>query len=113
MCLGHQIIAEVYGGTVVKAPYPLHGKVSLIAHSGKELFFGLKQGLQVARYHSLVVDRESLPKAFHVVAECDNIIMALIHANYPWLYGVQFHPESFLSEGGSQMINNFFSGSSL
>jgi anthranilate synthase/aminodeoxychorismate synthase-like glutamine amidotransferase len=113
VCLGHQIIAEVYGGRVVKAPYPLHGKVSFIMHNGRDLFFGLKQGLQVARYHSLVVERENLPKAFHVVAECDNIIMALTHTEYPGLYGVQFHPESFLSESGSQMINNFFSGSSL
>lgn len=109
VCLGHQIIAEVFGGKVIKAPYPMHGKVSTICHNGEELFFGLKQGLEIARYHSLVVDPLSLPPCFQVSADCDSIIMALTHRDYRALYGVQFHPESFLSEGGFEMVRNFLS----
>lgn len=107
VCLGQQIIASCFGGETIKAPYPYHGKTSIIQHSGDTLFRGLPQELRVARYHSLMVDPGSLGDGFQVDASCDRIVMALSHDRYPCLHGVQFHPESFLSAGGAQIMENF------
>ena len=109
VCLGHQIIADVYGAKVIKAPYPIHGKTSQVQHFGGSLFEGVPQEFKVARYHSLVVDPSSLESSFRVSAEHDKIIMALSHRDYPYLHGVQFHPESFLSEHGERLLKNFLS----
>lgn len=107
VCLGLQVIAHVLGGKVIKAPYPTHGKRSLIRHKGGSLFVGIPQQFLAARYHSLIVDKEGLPGAFNIDASYDNMIMALSHKDYPSLFGLQFHPESFLSEGGTRLIENF------
>lgn len=107
VCLGMQAIAEVYGGGVVQANECMHGKASLVLHQGKGLFKSVKQPLKVARYHSLIMDSSTCPKALTVesVTE-DNVIMAIKHIEYP-VWGVQFHPESILTEEGSQIIKNF------
>ena len=109
VCLGHQTIAEVYGGKTVKAPYPVHGKTSHLKHDGSSLFKGIPNDFKVARYHSLVVDSSTLQSSLQVSAWCDKIVMALTHKNYPYLHGVQFHPESFLSEYGVELMKNFLS----
>lgn len=108
VCLGMQGIAHVFGGTVVRAAVPMHGKTSLIQHNGKGVFTGLAQNVEVMRYHSLVADPASLPKVLEVTAtvpETDEI-MGLRHKRYP-IAGVQFHPESFATEGGMQLLRNF------
>lgn len=112
ICLGHQSIAQVFGGRVVRASQVMHGKVSRIAHDGQGVFQGLPQNLQVTRYHSLVVEAASLPQDFVVsawVGEEDvtpNAIMGIRHRHLP-IEGVQFHPESILSEHGHAMLANF------
>ncbi len=107
VCLGHQSIGQVYGGKVIRAPYLMHGKVSKIKHGGEGLFAGLKQNFTATRYHSLIVERESLPEELEVTAETeDGLIMGLKHRWHP-VYGVQFHPESILTEGGKQLLANF------
>jgi anthranilate synthase/aminodeoxychorismate synthase-like glutamine amidotransferase len=107
VCLGHQSIGAVYGGTVCRAPYLMHGKVSPIKHSGEGLFEGLPAPMTATRYHSLIVRREDLPAELEVTAETeDGLIMGLKHREYP-VYGVQFHPESILTEGGKQLLQNF------
>ena len=107
VCLGHQTIGEVFGGKVVKAPKPIHGMSDFIKHTSKGLFAGLPQGLEVGRYHSLVVDRESLPEELMVTAEnAQGLVMALQHKSYP-VYGVQFHPESILTKQGEKIMSNF------
>lgn len=107
VCLGMQGIAHYFGGRVVRASRPMHGKISTITHDGKGVFRGLPQDLEVMRYHSLVAERESLPKCFKVTATTqDNEIMGLRHTKYP-VEGIQFHPESFATEGGKQLIENF------
>ncbi len=106
VCLGHQSIGDSYGGDVVRAPLPLHGKMSTITHRGETLFKGIDGPFQATRYHSLVVDRATLPDCLHVTAETDGLIMALSHKTHP-VHGVQFHPESIASEHGHKILKNF------
>ncbi|MBI4970015.1 MAG: aminodeoxychorismate/anthranilate synthase component II [Rhodospirillales bacterium] len=107
VCLGHQAIGQAFGGRVVRAPQPMHGKVDAIRHQGSGLFAGLPSPLQATRYHSLVVERQSLPPILHIEAEsADGLIMGLRHAIHP-IFGVQFHPESIASEGGHALLANF------
>ena len=107
ICLGHQAIGEVYGGKVVRAGEIVHGKPSPIHHNGKGLYEGLLQDTPVARYHSLIVERESLPDCLEVTSELsDGIIMGLRHREYP-VEGIQFHPESILTPEGHKMLSNF------
>ncbi|MCA0914992.1 MULTISPECIES: anthranilate synthase component II [Halomonas] len=112
VCLGHQAIGQVFGGKVVRAPQVMHGKTSDIRHSGQGVFKGLDDPLSVTRYHSLVVERESLPECLEVTAWTDTddvtpgLIMGLRHKELP-IEGVQFHPESILSRQGHEMLANF------
>ena len=107
VCLGHQAIGQAYGGTVLRAPLPMHGKLSTIRHRDVGLFKGLPERVTVTRYHSLIVERASLPDCLEVTAETsDGIIMGLQHKSHP-VHGVQFHPESIASEGGHDMLSNF------
>jgi anthranilate synthase/aminodeoxychorismate synthase-like glutamine amidotransferase len=109
VCLGHQAIGEAYGGHVVRAARAVHGKASRIAHDGRELFAGLPSPLEVGRYHSLIVERDTLPDSLRVVAtsvEDPTEIHALRHATHP-VWGVQFHPESVLTPNGKQLLRNF------
>lgn len=107
VCLGHQTIAQALGGRIVRAPRPLHGVASTIHHTGEGLFVDLPSPLQVGRYHSLVVERESLPAELLPTAFSDDgVVMALQHRELP-LYGVQFHPESVLTQHGYAMLANF------
>jgi anthranilate synthase component 2 len=107
VCLGHQAIGQVYGGKVIRAPEPLHGKLSTIRHTAKGVFKGLPERFQVTRYHSLIVERKSLPDVLEVTAETpDGIIMGLQHKQHP-VHGVQFHPESIASEQGHALLANF------
>ncbi len=107
VCLGHQAIGEAYGGEVVRAPIPVHGKGSLIRHKNRSVFHGINGPFLATRYHSLVVKRDGLPQALEVTAETDDaLIMGLAHASHP-VHGVQFHPESIASEHGHLMIQNF------
>ncbi|MFZ5826421.1 MAG: anthranilate synthase component II [Bacillota bacterium] len=109
VCLGHQSIGQVYGGVVKRAPYLMHGKTSPIHHKGEGLFEGLPSPLRATRYHSLIVERESLPEVLEVTAEtADGIVMGVRHKQHP-VYGVQFHPESILTEGGKELLRNFLS----
>jgi anthranilate synthase/aminodeoxychorismate synthase-like glutamine amidotransferase len=106
VCLGHQCINEVFGGRTVPAPRPWHGKTSGIHHDGRTLFAGLPQGVAVARYHSLVAERETVSDDLELSAWTDDgLVMGLRHRRYP-IEGVQFHPESFLTEQGDAMIRN-------
>lgn len=107
VCLGHQSIGQVYGGTVTRAPYLMHGKVSPIQHDGTDLFAGLPSPMTATRYHSLIVQREDLPTCLAVTAQSpDGLIMAMRHRVHP-VWGVQFHPESILTEGGKKLLQNF------
>ncbi len=109
VCLGHQAIGEAYGGRVVRARRPVHGKTSRIVHDGTGLFRGLPTPLEVGRYHSLVVELESLPASLEVVATATDDpreIHALRHVSHP-VWGVQFHPESVLTPNGKQILRNF------
>ncbi len=107
VCLGHQAIGQVYGGKVVRAPSPLHGKVSLIHHDDTGLFAGLPNPFPATRYHSLIVDRDSLPAALHVNAWTDDgLVMGLRHESLP-VHGVQFHPESIETKAGHALLRNF------
>lgn len=107
VCLGHQAIAEVYGGLVVRAKYPMHGKASVITHDERDLFTGVTNPLYVARYHSLIVNEENFPSELVITARCDKgEIMALRHRVFP-VFGVQFHPESVLTQEGHALLNNF------
>jgi glutamine amidotransferase of anthranilate synthase or aminodeoxychorismate synthase len=109
VCLGLQAIGQVFGGKVIRAPVPMHGKVSEVEHQGKTIFRGINSSFRATRYHSLIVERESCPADLAVTAETsDGLIMALSHSELP-IHGVQFHPESILSEHGSTMMRNFFS----
>ena len=108
VCLGHQSIAQVYGGRVVRAKELMHGKTSPVLHAGQGLFAGLPNPLTATRYHSLIAERESLPECLEVTAWLeDGTIMGLRHRNYPHLQGVQFHPESVLTQNGHQLLSNF------
>ena len=107
VCLGHQAIGQAYGGQVVRAPKPMHGKTSPMIHQGKSVFSGLPNPFQATRYHSLIVDRETLPDVLEVTAWTeDGTIMGLQHRTQP-IHGVQFHPESIASEHGHAMLRNF------
>jgi para-aminobenzoate synthetase component 2 len=108
VCLGHQSIAQVYGGRVVRAKELMHGKTSPVLHAGQGVFAGLPNPLTATRYHSLIAERESLPECLEVTAWLeDGTIMGLRHRNYPHLQGVQFHPESVLTQNGHQLLSNF------
>ena len=107
VCLGHQAIGQAFGGEVVRAPVPVHGKLSEMTHRGQGLFRGINGAFQATRYHSLVVDRNKLPATLEVTAECDGgLIMGLQHRDLP-VHGVQFHPESIASEHGKIILKNF------
>jgi anthranilate synthase component II len=107
VCLGHQALGQAYGGKIVRAPEPMHGKLSAIHHTGKGVFRGLEDGFLATRYHSLVVERASLPSMFDITAETDDgIIMGLAHKTHP-VHGVQFHPESIASAHGHALLANF------
>jgi anthranilate synthase component 2 len=107
VCLGLQSIGQAFGGAVVRAPEPMHGKVSTIRHRGIGLFRGINRAFDATRYHSLVVDRASLPPVLTIEAETDDgLIMAASHRDWP-ICGVQFHPESILSEHGALIVRNF------
>jgi anthranilate synthase component 2 len=107
VCLGHQAIGQVFGGRVVRAPTPMHGKVSRVTHNARGLFRGLNGPFKATRYHSLIIERESAPAELEVSAESDDgLIMAVAHRSLP-VYGVQFHPESIESEHGRAMLGNF------
>ena len=107
VCLGHQAIGEAFGGTVVRAPTPMHGKVSQVSHDADGLFRGLDGPFRATRYHSLVVERGTWPDALAITAETeDGVVMGLRHRERP-VHGVQFHPESVLSEHGERMMRNF------
>jgi anthranilate synthase component 2 len=107
VCLGHQAIGQVFGGTVKRAPAPMHGKVSRISHNARGLFRGLNGPFKATRYHSLIIEREGAPAALEVSAESDDgLIMAVAHRALP-IHGVQFHPESIESEHGHAVLRNF------
>lgn len=107
VCLGHQTIGQVFGGKVMRASQPMHGKVSPVYHQGKGIFAGLRTPFNATRYHSLIVEKESLPDCLEITAETsDGIIMGLQHKTLN-VHGVQFHPESIASEYGHELLENF------
>ena len=107
VCLGHQAIGDVYGGRVVRADVPMHGKVSTVSHEGRAVFRGINGAFKATRYHSLVVDEATLPAALEITARSeDGAIMGLSHRGRP-VHGVQFHPESIASENGRVILKNF------
>ena len=107
VCLGHQAIGQAFGGRIVRAPAIMHGKLSAIRHTGKGVFAGLPSPFQATRYHSLVIERSSLPEVLEVTAETENgVIMGVQHRELP-VFGVQFHPESIASEYGHAILANF------
>jgi anthranilate synthase/aminodeoxychorismate synthase-like glutamine amidotransferase len=109
VCLGHQVIAEALGGRIVSAPTPVHGQASAVQHAGSGLLAGLPSPMRVGRYHSLVVEATSLPGELRPTAWTDDgVVMALQHDRWP-VYGVQFHPESILTECGYELLANFLS----
>ena len=113
VCLGHQAIGEAYGGKVIRADRIMHGKTSMISHDGKGVFRGLPNPFEAVRYHSLIVEKESLPDCFEITAWTkEGEIMGLRHKEHP-VYGVQFHPESILTDAGASLLRNFltFGGS--
>ena len=105
VCLGHQAIGQAYGGKVIRTE-PMHGKTSLVKHTDKGLFKGVKNPFTATRYHSLIVERSTLPDCLEITAETDGIIMGLLHKTLP-VHGVQFHPESIASEEGHKLLKNF------
>ncbi len=112
VCLGHQAIGQAFGGKVVKAKRVMHGKVSSVRHDGKGVFAGLPDGFTATRYHSLAVERESLPDCLEVSAQSEEgEIMGLRHRSLP-VEGLQFHPEALLTEHGHAMLKNFLEGGS-
>jgi anthranilate synthase component 2 len=106
VCLGLQSIGQAFGGNVVRAPVPVHGKLSEITHRGQGVFRGINGPFKATRYHSLVVDRATLPEGLAVSAETDGLVMGAAHKTYP-THGVQFHPESIASENGHLILKNF------
>src|SRR6476469_6260378 len=106
VCLGLQSIGQAFGGHVVRAPVPVHGKLSEVTHQGQGVFRGINGPFRATRYHSLVVDRATLPDELAVTAETDGLVMGAAHKSYPTL-GVQFHPESIASENGHLILKNF------
>lgn len=113
VCLGHQAIGQVYGGRVVRAPEPMHGKTTLMYHSGQGVFSGLPVPFEANRYHSLIVERSTLPQELEITAEsADGLIMGLRHCAYP-VEGVQFHPESIMTPVGKDLLRNFLNRRSM
>ncbi len=113
VCLGHQCVGQVFGGTVTRAPQVMHGKTSVITHDGSGVFTGLPNPLRATRYHSLIVDRPSLPSELVVTAESeDGLVMGLRHQSLP-VEGVQFHPESILTDSGHALLRNFLDRATL
>ena len=107
VCLGHQALAEAFGAQIVRGSLPVHGKVTAVRHRGERLFANCPDPMESARYHSLVIDPQSLPRSFTIDAETDDgVIMAITHRERP-LYGIQFHPESFGTACGDQLVRNF------
>ena len=107
VCLGHQAIAQAFGGKVIRAPEPMHGKISQIKHKGNRIFKDIPNPYNVTRYHSLIADKDVLPDCLTVTAETDDgIIMAISHKKKP-IHGVQFHPESIATENGHALLKNF------
>ncbi len=107
VCLGHQSIGQAFGGEVIRAPFVVHGKTSWISHNGETIFKNLKNPFEATRYHSLIVKRENLPSCLKITAWTeDGIIMGLKHIDYP-VWGVQFHPESILTNEGKKLLGNF------
>lgn len=107
VCLGHQCIGQIYGGDVVRAPEIMHGKTSLIEHTGVGVFQGLPNPFEATRYHSLVVQRDTMPDVLEITAQTsDGLVMGLRHREFD-VEGVQFHPESILTAGGHQLVGNF------
>ena len=107
VCLGHQAIGQAFGGRVVRAPQLMHGKASEVSHDGRTIFDGLSDQFLAGRYHSLIVERESLPECLEVSAStADGVIMGLRHREWK-IEGVQFHPESILTSEGKQLLSNF------
>ena len=107
MCLGHQALGQAFGGKVVRAPAPLHGKLSQVSHRGIGVFQDIPTPFTGTRYHSLIVERATLPDCLEITAETsDGLIMGMQHREYP-LHGVQFHPESIASEHGHRLLGNF------
>ncbi|HUY75351.1 MAG TPA: aminodeoxychorismate/anthranilate synthase component II [Ktedonobacterales bacterium] len=110
VCLGHQCIGEVFGGRVIRAPQPVHGKTAQIYHTGEGVLAGLPSPFEAIRYHSLIVERASLPQSLAITAETrDGLIMGLRHREYP-IHGVQFHPESIMTQVGKDLLRNFLDG---
>jgi anthranilate synthase component 2 len=108
VCLGHQSIGQVFGGDIVSAPVLMHGKTSPVHHSGIGVFQGLENPFTATRYHSLVIDRQSVPDVLEVTAWTeDGTVMGVRHRQYPHIQGVQFHPESVLTASGKQLLRNF------
>ncbi|MCD8497318.1 MAG: aminodeoxychorismate/anthranilate synthase component II [Alphaproteobacteria bacterium] len=107
VCLGHQAIGQMFGGKVIRAPEPLHGKLSDITHSGTGIFKGIPSPYTVTRYHSLIVERDTLPDCLEITAETDDgLIMGLAHKTLP-IHGVQYHPESIATQHGHSLLKNF------
>lgn len=108
VCLGHQSIGQVFGGKIVSAPVLMHGKTSQVYHTGVGVFQGLENPLTATRYHSLVIERQEFPEVLEITAWVDDgTIMGVRHRQYPHIQGVQFHPESVLTESGKELLRNF------
>ena len=107
VCLGHQSIGQVYGGQVVSAPELMHGKVSSVHHSGVGVFEKVENPMIATRYHSLMIDRSTCPEVLEITAWVGDLIMGVRHKQYPHIEGVQFHPESVLTESGKKLLRNF------
>ncbi len=106
VCLGHQAIGQAFGGTVVRAPSPMHGKISPVTHANTDIFEGLPSPFDATRYHSLVVERQTFPDVLEATAHTGDIVMGLRHRTLP-IFGVQFHPESIASQHGHDILRNF------
>jgi len=107
VCLGHQCIGQAFGARIIRAPTLMHGKTSSIYHNGTDVYKGLEQPFEATRYHSLIVERETLPSVFQITSETeDGIIMGLSHQSHA-IHGVQFHPESILTSSGKDLLQNF------
>ncbi len=106
VCLGHQCIGQAFGGKIIRAPMPVHGKTSQIFHDGKTIFENIKNPFTATRYHSLIIEKKTLPGSLEISAEANGLIMAVRHKKYN-VEGVQFHPESFLTKEGKKLIKNF------
>lgn len=107
VCLGHQAIAEAFNAKIVKSGNPVHGKVSQIKHNNSKIFKNIKNPFKATRYHSLIIEKNSLPKCFNIISETKSgTIMGIEHKDYPY-YGVQFHPESIATEFGHSLLQNF------